>query len=72
MLLATKLERIFIIKDKGEEIRLSDPEPTWDEEMVLNYYAPTYPILTTATISIPRIENDNALIEFTSVMGTKG
>lgn len=72
MLLATQLERIFIIKDKGQEIRLSDPEPSWSEEMVLNFYAPNYPILTTATISPPRIEDDNLLIDFESIMGTKG
>ena len=26
MLLATQLERVFILKDKGQDIRLTDPE----------------------------------------------
>lgn len=72
MLLATELERVFILKDKGQEIRLSDPEPNWTPEAVLNYYAPTYPILTTAKISPPKIEDDTEQYRFESVLGTKG
>lgn len=29
MLLATLLDRVFILKDNGQEIRLTDPEPKW-------------------------------------------
>lgn len=72
MLLATELQRVFILKDKGQEIRLSDPEPNWSEEAVLNFYAPTYPILTTAKISAPKIEDDMVQYRFESVLGTKG
>ncbi|WP_312903252.1 PRTRC system protein C, partial [Chryseobacterium taichungense] len=51
MLLATQLERVFILIDNGQEIRLTDPEPKWSVEAVMNFYANTYPILTTAKVS---------------------
>jgi PRTRC genetic system protein C len=72
MLLATHLERVFILKDKGQEIKLSDPETRWSPEAVLNFYANTYPILTTAKISAPKIKDDTVEYQFESVMGTKG
>jgi PRTRC genetic system protein C len=72
MLLATQLERVFILKDKGQDIRLTDPEPRWSVEAVLNFYANTYPILTTAKISAPIIRNDKIEYKLESVMGTKG
>lgn len=72
MLLATQLERVFILKDKGQEIRLTDPEPRWSVESVLNFYANTYPILTTAKISAPTLKDDAVEYKFESVMGTKG
>ena len=37
MLLATQLERVFILKDKGQDIRLTDPEPRWSVEAVMNF-----------------------------------
>lgn len=72
MLLATQLERVFILKDNGQEIRLTDPEPKWSVEAVMNFYANTYPILTTAKVSPPQIRNDMVEYRFESVMGTKG
>lgn len=72
MLLATQLERVFILKDNGQEIRLTDPEPKWSLEAVMNFYANTYPILTTAKVSAPQIRNDTVEYRFESVMGTKG
>ncbi|UZT98939.1 PRTRC system protein C [Chryseobacterium fluminis] len=72
MLLATELERVFIIVDKGQEIKLSDPEPKWSVEAVMNFYANTYPILTTAKVSPPVIREDTLQYTFESVMGTKG
>ena len=41
MLLATQLERVFILKDNGQEIKLPDPEPKWSVEAVMNFYANT-------------------------------
>jgi len=72
MLLATKLERVFILNDKGQEIRLSDPDTKWSVAEVLNFYANTYPILTTAKVSAPQIKDDTVQYRFESVMGTKG
>ncbi len=72
MLLATQLERVFILNEKGQEIKLTDPEPQWSVEAVLNFYANTYPILTTAKVSAPKIKDDTVEYCFESVMGTKG
>ncbi|SOD17773.1 PRTRC system protein C [Pedobacter xixiisoli] len=72
MLLATALERVFIINDKGNEIRLTDPDPTWSEQSVINYYANEYPILATAKISAPQFNADKVEFRLESVMGTKG
>ncbi|ATL48935.1 PRTRC system protein C [Chitinophaga caeni] len=72
MLIATQLERVFILNDSGREIRLADPEPAWSTDAVLNYYANTYPILTTAKVSAPVIREQTVQYRFDSVMGTKG
>ncbi|SEM44699.1 PRTRC system protein C [Chryseobacterium taichungense] len=72
MLLATLLDRVFILKDNGQEIRLTDPEPKWSVEAVMNFYANTYPILITSKISAPKIKDDSVEYQFESVMGTKG
>ena len=72
MLLATPLERVFILSDKGNDIRLTDPEPRWSVQAVLNFFANTYPILTTAKVSAPMIKDDAVEYRFESVMGTKG
>ncbi|HBN6702659.1 TPA: PRTRC system protein C [Elizabethkingia anophelis] len=72
MLLATQLERVFILKDKEQDIRLIDPEPRWSVEAVMNFYANMYPILTTAKASAPQIKDDAVEYKFESVMGTKG
>lgn len=72
MLLATQLERVFILSDKGQQIKLTDPEPKWSVEAVMNFYANSYPVLTTAKVSAPVIRDDTVQYRFESVMGTKG
>lgn len=72
MLLATVLPRVFILNDNGQDIRLTDPEARWSVEAVINFYANTYPILTTAKVSAPKIKDDAVEYRFESVMGTKG
>lgn len=72
MLLAMQLERVFILNDKGQQIKLTDPEPKWSVEAVMNFYAISYPILTTAKVSVPVIRDDTVQYRFESVMGTKG
>lgn len=72
MLLATQLERVFLLNEKGLEIKLTDPEPKWSVQAVLNFYSTTYPILTTAKISAPVIKDDTVQYRFESAIGTKG
>lgn len=72
MLVATTLPRVFVLKEKEQEIRLDDPEPQWSVQAVLNFYSNNYPVLTTAKISRPTIMNDTILYRFETVIGTKG
>jgi len=72
MLLATQLKRSFVFTDKSNPVVLTDPNPEWSPQAVLNFYANTYPILTTAKIAQPTINNDSMEYKFESVMGTKG
>ena len=72
MLQTTLLERIFIHKDNGQEVRLTDPGETFNPDMVLNFYSGTYPVLTNARIVGPEIKNDEIQYRFESTMGTKG
>jgi PRTRC genetic system protein C len=72
MLQTTQLERIFIYRDNGQEVRLSDPGETFNPDMVLNFYSGTYPVLTNARIVGPEIKNDEIQYRFESTMGTKG
>ncbi|RKD15145.1 PRTRC system protein C [Pelobium manganitolerans] len=72
MLIAKQLDRVFLLTENGTDLRLTDPEPSWSVEAVMNFYANTYPILTTAKISAPRIEEDTVQYRFESAMGTKG
>ncbi len=71
-MLVTQLERVFIFKENNETIELSDPNPQWSPQAVMNFYANTYPILTTAKVSSPKIKEDKVQYHFESVMGTKG
>lgn len=72
MLVAKQLERIFSFRYKEQDITLADPSPLFSPEAVLNFYAQTYPILTTATIEGPVINNDAVQYKFVSQIGTKG
>lgn len=72
MLIATQLERVFIFKENNQPIELTDPNPKWSPQAVMNFYANTYPILTTAKVSAPNIKEDTVQYRFESVMGTKG
>lgn len=72
MLLSTNLERVFILTQNGQKIRLSDPEPRWNTNSVKNHYANIYPVLTTAKVSSPNIIDDTIEYHFETTMGTKG
>ena len=72
MLQTAKLERIFIHRENGQEIRLADPGAAFTPDSVLNFYAATYPVLTNARIAGPEIKDDEIQYRFESTMGTKG
>lgn len=72
MLLATKLERTFVFRDKGNDVTLTDPNPVWSVQAVISYYSNMYPVLTTAKIGTPQVVGDKWEYRFESVMGTKG
>lgn len=72
MLVVTHQERAFIVKEKGQETRLTDPNPDWTVEAVLNFYSNDYPILNNAKVSTPEFRNDKLEYTFESVIGTKG
>ncbi|SEO07928.1 PRTRC system protein C [Mucilaginibacter gossypiicola] len=72
MLSSSILPRVFIHKENGQELTLTDPNPAFSPEAVMNFYAPTYPILTNARLTGPEIKKDTIQYRFESTMGTKG
>lgn len=72
MLISTQLKRVFSFKLKQQDIQLADPSETFSPEAVLNFYAQTYPILTTASIEGPVIADDALQYKFVLQIGTKG
>ena len=72
MLTTTTLNRVFLFKDKEQDMTLPDPNPAFLPREVLNFYAATYVPLTTATIEGPDVENDLIVYRFVSIIGTKG
>lgn len=72
MLRVNTLNRVFLFTEKGQDLKLADPSGSFSPEAVLNFYAQTYPILTTARIDGPEIINDELQFKFVSTIGTKG
>lgn len=72
MLEVKEMPRVFLFKNNSKELKLSDPDPLMDKQDVLNYYSTLYPVLTTAKIEGPRIEDDQVQFKFVSTIGTKG
>lgn len=72
MLIKNTLPRVFLFKHNSQELRLADPDISFSAENVLNHYSHSYPILTTAKIEGPEIDNDEVQYRFVSVLGTKG
>ena len=72
MLSTTALNRIFLHKENGTEVRLTDPGEGFSPEAVMVFYSATYPILTNAKLSGPEIINDEVQYRFESTMGVKG
>ena len=72
MLISHQLDRIFLFKNNDAELELADPAPNMQPESVLNFYSQTYPVLTTAKIEGPEINNDRVEFRFVTNIGTKG
>jgi PRTRC genetic system protein C len=72
MLQTTLMPRVFLMKEKENDIALSDPDPKWSIEAVMNFYANSYPTLTTAKTNGPEIKDDKVEYRFETTMGTKG
>lgn len=64
----TGLKRVF----KFGERTLSDPDKSMTPDEVMNFYAGIYPELTTSNVHGPKVENDKAVYEFKTTVGTKG
>lgn len=63
---------MFKLKKNGETLRLDDPNPEMAVNDVMDLYSMTYPELTTATPHGPVMEDDCAVYEFKTTIGTKG
>lgn len=72
MMQTTLMPRVFMMKEKNNDIVLADPDPKWNVETVMNFYAHSYPMLTTAKAVGPEIKNDTVTYRFETTMGTKG
>ncbi|MGN7986478.1 MULTISPECIES: PRTRC system protein C [Pedobacter] len=72
MMTATILPRVFVLKAREQDIRLSDPSGAFSPEQVMDFYSGTYPILTTAKIEGPEITGDEMQYRFITTLGTKG
>lgn len=67
-----ELKRVFNLKKGGEELELGDPDVNMSLHEVMDFYSMTYPELTTATVHGPDIQNDQAVYQFKTTIGTKG
>lgn len=64
----TNLKREFILDKKN----LSDPNPAMTPEEVMKHYSGSYPELTNATLSGPKVEGSRAVYTMSKTVGTKG
>ena len=69
----TNIERKFEFENAdGEKVIMPDPGTHMSTDEVMNFYANTYPELTTATVSGPEMKEDKAVYTFKTTVGTKG
>lgn len=64
--------RVFKFKKGSDTLTLDDPNSSLSPEEVLSMYTNAHPELTTATVSGPKVEDENIVYEFTTTIGTKG
>ena len=68
----TILKRVFLHKENGQELKLTDPNEGFTVADVQNFFAGTYPVLTNAKVLGPEIKDDEMQYRFESTVGTKG
>ena len=61
-------KRVFKLNNKT----LSDPNPAMTPEEVMAFYSNQHPELVTSNVHGPKIENDVAVYESKTTVGTKG
>lgn len=66
------LARVFKFKKGKETLALDDPDGNLSPNEVMDFYSCVYPELTTASVSGPVFEEDKAVYEFKTTIGTKG
>lgn len=72
-MVATQLPRIFrLMQGQKTPVELTDPGPMLTPHEVARFYAPSYPLLTTASINGPKISDEGIVYEFVGIIGTKG
>jgi len=71
-LITTQGKRIFRFTFKNQDQELADIGIDHTPQQVCNFYANTFPILTTARIQGPQFEDDNIIYRFVPNLGTKG
>jgi len=71
-MIVNELKRVFLHKENGVDIRLTDPGAEFSASDVQNFYSANYPILTNAKIIGPEFKNDEVQYRFESTMGHKG
>lgn len=64
--------KVFPRVFKHKDLLLDDPNPNLSPEEVMAYYSNQYPELTTSNVFGPKIENEQAIYEFKTTVGTKG
>lgn len=66
------MKRQFRFEKNGKTVVLDDVDPNMDAEDVMNFYANTYPELTTSRVGGFEIESDMVVYTFKTTLGTKG
>lgn len=71
-LMKSELKRKFQLNKNGKTVVLSDPSADMTPDQVMSFYTNTYPELVNATVSGPSYQQDFAVYEFRTTVGTKG
>jgi PRTRC genetic system protein C len=64
--------KVFPRVFKHKDLILPDPDDKMTPDEVMAFYSNQYPELTTSNVFGPKVENDQAVYEFKTTVGTKG